>query len=246
MRQSQIAVASAFACFVLLIAGAVIAARVILAQVASEDYATAPAGQQGADLASAVADLTGFDSVDARGVWEITLQQGADWDVRLTYPDEMADRLRVRVEGDRLVLDYDRQFSFWRDRSFDSHGHVQATIVMPELAAIHLAGASELSLDGFTGDTLAITTSGATEIDGTDSRFANLDLTVSGAGDVNLSEMLVDNARVILSGAGDVDLNMNGGELTGSVAGAGDLTYSGTVSRQDVAVSGFSSVEARD
>ena len=117
---------------------------------------------------------------------------------------------------------------------------------MPALEGIELSGASELTISGFSGDRLEITASGATEIDGSNGSYRELRLVVSGAGDVNLGEIVVDDARVVLSGAGDILLNMNGGVLSGTVSGAGQIRYRGTVREENVATSGFSSVEAVD
>jgi hypothetical protein len=117
---------------------------------------------------------------------------------------------------------------------------------MPALEGVDLSGASELALSGFSGTKLDITASGATEIDASGGSYRDLTLIVSGAGNVDLSEIVVDDARVVLSGAGDIKLNMNGGELSGTVSGAGHIRYRGTVREENVVTSGFSSVDAVD
>jgi hypothetical protein len=245
MRKSQVIVLSALGAVALLIVGAIVGARIISAQLESGEYSEeSPRPQRSGPVASISRDLSGFDRVDARGMWEITVGQSDDWDVALSYSENQADRLDVRVENGRLVLEEKgRNWSWFRPGNRET---IEATITMPALEGIDLAGASELTLSGFTGDQLDITASGATEINGSDGSYRSLTLIVSGAGDVDFDEMVFDDARVVLSGAGDIKLNMNGGVLAGSVSGAGQISYRGTVREENVATSGFSSVERAD
>lgn len=241
MKKSHIVLLSAFAFVVLLIAAGVIATRVIVAQMESGRYADA--AQQSAGPLSRHPSLSGFSQIDANGVWNITLTRGSKWDVTLDYPGRLEDRVHARVEGDRLVLSTEPSFGFF---GLGGNDRVTAKIVMPALSSVDTAGASTLDVGGFDGDSLSIKAAGATKIDGRDSRYKRLDLIVSGAGKVNFSDLVSDNAHVVLSGAGDVTLNMNGGTLSGTVSGAGKVRYHGTVSKQNVVVNGFSSVEALD
>jgi hypothetical protein len=241
MRKSHIVLLSAFAFLVLLVAGGVIATRIIVAKMESGRYADAAAAS--AEPVSHHPDLSGFSRIDTRGVWDITLTRGPKWDITLDYPPRLKDRVDARVEGDRLLLATNRSFGLF---GFSGDNRIKATIVMPALSGLDLAGASTLNVGGFDGDSLSIKASGASKIRGQDSRYKRLDLIVNGAGDVNFSGVVADDARVVLSGAGDVTLNMNGGTLSGTVSGAGKVRYHGTVSKQDVVVNGFSSVEALD
>lgn len=241
MRKSQIVLLSAIAFIVLLIAGGVIATRIVVAQMESGRYAgsvppqTAPVSRH--------PTLSGFSRIVARGVWDITLTRGPKWDITLDYPDRLQDRVQARVEGDRLVLETNRGFGLF---GFGGDDRVTAKITMPALSAIDLAGASTLHVGGFDGDALSIKAAGATKIEGEDSRYGSVDLIVSGAGDVDFAKVVAGDAHVVLSGAGDVVLNMHGGTLSGTISGAGKVRYHGTVGKQSVVVNGFSSVEALD
>jgi hypothetical protein len=245
MKKSQIAVLSAAGVLVLVVAAAVIVARIMIAQIDAGDYSgrIPPAPDSGQPGVTGDLDLTGFSRIDARGHWQIMLERGADWDVSLSYPESMRDRLRVRVDGDRLVLGYRGGSGF---RWFGNDESVTARIVLPELSAVDLAGAGTIDMTGFNGDQLTINASGASEIKGHDGRYEDLNIIVSGAGDVNLTDMPAVNARVVLSGAGQVTLTMDGGTLGGTVSGVGQIKYHGTVSEQNVVTSGFSSVEPLD
>jgi hypothetical protein len=246
MRKSQITVLAALSAVAVLIVAAIVTARLIAARLESGEYSgeTPRAARSGA-LTDEALDLSGFRRIDARGTWEIELRRGTDWDVTLGHTADTRERVDVHVENGRLVLEANGSSWSWF-RGFDNRETLEATIVMPALEGIELSGASKLTVSGFSGESLEITASGATEIDGHDGSYRELELIVSGAGDVNFGDVVVDDARVVLSGAGNVLLNMNGGELSGTVSGAGKIRYRGTVREQNVIASGFSSVEALD
>jgi len=250
MRKSQITVLSALGAIALVIVAAIVAARLIAARLDSGEYSgeSPRAARSTGAVTNETRDLSGFDRVDARGMWEIEITQGSGWDVVLTYPQDTQDQLDVRVENGRLILEEEgREWSWFGPFGrTDDDQTLTATIVMPALESIDLSGASELTVSGFSGEKLEITASGAIEIDGTNGSYRELQLVVSGAGDVDLGEIVVDDANVVLSGAGEITLNMNGGELSGTVSGAGEIRYHGTVREENVVTSGFSSVEALD
>ena len=245
MRKSQILVVSALGAIVLLIIAAVVAARLIFGQLETGEYAgeRRAAGAAG-PVTNETRDLTGFDRVDARGMWHVDVKRGDAWNVALAYPENAASRVEARVENGRLLLEEKGRRWSWFG-GFDDET-LEATITMPALKSVDLAGASQLSLSGFSGDQLDVTASGAVEIDGSGGSYRELRLVVSGAGDVDFGELVIDDATVVLSGAGEILLNMNGGVLAGTVSGAGQIRYRGTVREESVATSGFSSVEAVD
>lgn len=242
MRKSQIIVLSALGAVALLIVGAIVSARLVAGRLASGEYSEeSPRARRSSPVASISRDLSGFDRVDARGRWKIDIERGDAWDVVLTYSESAEDRIDVRVENRRLVLEEERRGWSWFGRGGDET--FEAAITMPTLEAIDLAGASELTLSGFNGEELAITVAGQTKIKG-DGRYDELQLVVNGMGEVNLDDVVVNDANVVLSGMGEVTLNMNGGVLAGTVSGMGQLQYRGTVREENVVTSGFSSVKA--
>lgn len=187
-------------------------------------------------------DLRGFDALRIQGYWaELTITSGTDWSVDLSYPEAMADNVTAELHDGELRLNYRR--SGFRLFNFGNRGDVRATIVMPELARVQVDGASSLTLSGFEGERLQLAAAGAHSIEGFDSRYDSLDLSLSGAGEAKLRGVSVTDAHVTLAGATDVTLTMNGGLLSGSIAGAGQITYHGTIREQQVTTAGATSVE---
>lgn len=195
-------------------------------------------------------NLKGFSGITFIGSWEVDLEQGDNWQVEVGYPEALENSMRVTVEGDKLVLDPGRRgrhrwnWSWWS--GVKNQSRLTARIVMPELDALNITGASDMDMSGFEGERLDITVSGAGNIEGDDGYYQELSLTVSGAGNVDMRHMTFVDAQVALSGAGNVELGMDGGVLSGNLSGFGNIEYYGTVSEEKVRVSGFGRVRRRD
>jgi hypothetical protein len=188
--------------------------------------------------------LTSFAGVDVAGNWRLDVTRGDAWRVELDVPAGIEDRMTARVVDGVLEIRFDNRLRFGGFGGFGvDYG---ARITMPELESLTLAGASDVTLSGFAGERLAITSTGAAEIEGRASRYTELELTMTGAGEADLGDVTVTNAELAISGAGEVTLRMAGGRLTGNLSGAGQVDYYGTVSEQSIATSGVGRVEHVD
>ena len=236
MRQSQTVLLAALAVCALCMVLAAGVARVAISELASDDGEPV-SGAPGPQVTRTL-DLAGFRSIDVSGTWDVTLTQGTAWNVEVSFPENLERNLRVRVEGDQLVLDYD-----WRGRNFgDGRPPFTARVSMPELAAAEVSGAGRLEFTGFSGQRLVLDLSAAGEVEGHSGRYESVEVDVSAAGRVDLRDVPVVNADVDLSGATRVVLTMNGGALTGNLSGAGTIEYYGTIREQRVDVSGVGRV----
>lgn len=185
-------------------------------------------------------DLAGFEGIRTKGVWEIDIDRGQEYSVRVKSSRYLSDRLEVRTEGNELVLDLAERTSI----NLGSHT-LRATVVMPELKRLDTAGGTSITLAGFVEEELAVAARGASSLHVTDSSFQDVVLEIEGAGDIDMRDAETQNAEVHVSGAGSVKLTMTGGRLTGSLEGAASVDYYGTVSEESVSTKGVSSVRAR-
>jgi Putative auto-transporter adhesin, head GIN domain len=239
MRQSQIVVLSAFgliALYMILMAGL---ARVALSQASSGERAVSDPGPE----TSETLDLAGFRRIDLRAAWRVTVGQGDAWRVEISYPQNLRDNLRVRVDGDALLLGYETRDWSVAERTRE---RFIARITMPALAGVDLAGVGRVDFAGFSGDRLAVDMSGAGEINGRGGRYDTLEVDISGVGGVDVSGLTVRNADVELSGAGSASLTLDGGTLSGNLSGAGVVRYAGSVGELRISTSGAGRVVPLD
>ena len=236
MKPSKIALLSVVAVVVGAIVVAAVAARLTLVGGVT---ARAQTPAESGETTTVSRELSGFNEIEIRGQWTVTITRGDDWQVDLSSTEDGVESVDASVRGERLTLAGAEPGSFFGRSSSE----FSAEIVMPALAELDAAGSSHLTLSGFEGERLLIDVAGATRIVGNDGRYDELDLSLAGAGDVELDGFVFTDANVNLAGASSLRLTMDGGALTGAVAGASAIRYFGTVSRQAVDVAGFSVVE---
>jgi hypothetical protein len=237
MRQSQTVLLAALAVCALCVVLAAGVARVALSELANDSggpRSAAPGPPTTRTLA-----LTGFREVDVNGTWAVTVTRGGTWNVEISFPENLENDLRVRVDGDRLVLAHDWNGNWNRN----SGGSLfTARVSMPELAAADVSGAGRLDFSGFSGERLVLDVSGVGAIEGEAGRYDFVVLDASSSARVDLRGVPVVDANVDLSGAARVVLEMNGGVLSGDLSGAGQVEYYGTIREQRVDVSGAGSI----
>jgi hypothetical protein len=244
MKNSQIAMLSAVGIIVVVAIVLVATLRFVLVRGVDDTAASGPSAGRAparAGQAAVSTNLRDFTEIELRNSWSVELMRGEDWNVELSYPEDLEQSIDAEVRGARLILDArdtQRRGWFW----WGHDDEFEARITMPELTGIAIAGAGHVELAGFEGDSLDIRITGAGNIEGRSGRYERLDLRISGAGNVQFRGLRVANADVDLSGASNVELDMDGGELTGILSGFGNVTYSGPVSNEDVDVTGFGRV----
>ena len=223
-----------------IVAGAVVvtavATKVTLGQGSQADGREgAPAPRDPGELTMVRHELSGFDGISIEGSWTAVVRRGDEWRVDLTYPENDVGAIDVSVRGERLRLGGARPGSLFKRTG----GRLTADIEMPALATLEAAGENRLTISGFEGERLTIEGAGVTNLTGEGCRYDELELSLAGAGNAQLEGIVVTDADVEVAGATSVSLTMDGGELTGALAGAGKIEYFGTVSREAVDVAGF-------
>ena len=221
--------------------GSVVALVLITAlAVVVPQYHTEAAQARGREIATGL-EYQGFREIEAVGKWRVELSRGDDWEVGVSYPEAYADFVRLDLQGDRLTLEFDPPI--WRD---GPDFPVTARIVMPELELLESKGYGEITMHGFEGRQLEVDIRGKTSIEGHGGRYGALRLSATGMSTVDLSGIIVRDADVHVRGNARVTLSMDGGTLSGRLAGAGTLNYSGPVSEESVRISGVARVKRLD
>ena len=243
MKTSQITIASAVGFLALIMIVMAGLGRVALSQSDPSTTQASSALIVGEQVVQRF-ELEGFHGVAIEGAWQVNLTRGDEWQVEVSHSEDLEDELNVHTSGDQLVLDVTSSGGWRWWRRTDSR--LTAEIVMPELTEVEMAGASQLNLSGFEGDLLVLEIAGANQLEGRDGRYDNLDLTAAGANEIDLSGVVVTDAQIDVAGASDVTLRMDGGDLEGSIAGAGGIDYYGTVAEERIKVAGISRVKHLD
>lgn len=198
------------------------------------------------DSAVPLDQLRDFTGIDVSGRSKVHIISGENWQVEIKAEEGRQDLVYAQVVDGRLKLrarsrkgDGEKR-QRWFD---DNEPRFEANITMPSLESIDAGGRVVLEFSGFDGETLLVDVSGLVSVEGDDSAFVHLTLEAKGATHIDFSEVPSVNAKLDASGASNIELNMVGGELVGKLYGAGNVSYSGVVSRHDIDVSGMGNVE---
>jgi hypothetical protein len=202
-------------------------------------------------------DLSGFTKVEGANAFQINIQQGDQFSVKVTADDNLWDRLDVSQSGQTLRVGL-------KPGMFVTRAQLQADVTMPSLNGLGLSGAARASLQGFkdAAPQLSLSASGASQIDGEMNGGATtIDLSgasrvvprgasqsvvvsASGASTADLTNFPVDRADVRLSGASNATVPVKS-TLDYDLSGASNLTYTGSPSIGRSQTSGASNATHR-
>ena len=178
-----------------------------------------------------------FTTLELRGGWELDLTHASEFSAVLSGDRELVDTAEVSAGGDRL--------SIHLEGDVDEDRTVRILITAPAIEALSLAGAVNGTITGLDAAELTVLTEGATNLIFEDSTIGDLALQTAGAANIDLGESLVENALLNLEGATQLRITMDGGSLTGRVAGVGNVRYSGDTSSVNVDTDGIVRIRRR-
>jgi len=176
-----------------------------------------------------------FESVNVQGGWDVSIVQAPTESVRVQSPSALSADVIAEVHQGQLTLGL-------RNGAIMNSERLTAQVQTPDLQRVTVRGGSRIRISGFSLPELAIDIAGAGDIEGVGNVLDRLSVQGAGASRIDFSSSRIKNARVNLDGAGSVDLGMEGGTLSGSLNGIGTINYSGTVSAENVKISGLGSV----
>ena len=206
---------------------------------------TNPAYSTG-DSASTQQAFSDFSEIEISTNAEVILTQDASYNVSIEGEKKVTDKIKIKQEGDRLIIE-DKStsgsiFSF----STGHEGKVKIYISLPVLSNLEVSGAAKirtsnafkqsqaLSFD-FSGASdakievdvpeLRIESSGASNLSLT-GKTASLSLNQSGAGSVDAFNLEADSVSLDLSGASSVSVNAKAA-LNVELSGLGSVKYKG-------------------
>lgn len=180
-------------------------------------------------------DLSGFDSVEAGGVFQIEITSGKDFRVEVEADDNLLPLIRTEVDGDRLVISTEKRIS--------SKNGLKVRVFMPVVNAIETSGAANVTAADLKGSSITLSASGASKIAAA-GQADEITVELSGASKLNASELKVTNATIDSSGASSADVNVSG-DLVSDLSGASRVAYSGSPANVKTHKTGASSVSAK-
>jgi hypothetical protein len=184
-------------------------------------------------------DVSGFTAIEISAPIDatITVDSTKPVSVILKGYSNLLEKITTTVENGTLIIDKEHAIDLFNDED------LTATITVPSLSSLGIAGASDADLKGnISGPSFKLTVSGAGDVTIDKLNVNDFESKMSGAGDLHIKGGVVNNASFKVAGAGDVSAYaLRAKIVTASVAGAGDIEV--TVSDNlDAHVAGVGSI----
>lgn len=201
-------------------------------------------------------DAAGVTRLDIAYGFDVRVSLGQPEAVTITYDDNLADLLDVRVEGRTLRI------QLQPNSNIDHRPTLRAEVTLARLEELRSAGASTVTVASkLPGASLRLLVSGSSRVaadlavdraEATVSGSSRLELTGtanalsaqgSGASNLELADLHLRDLDIQLSGASRGSVNVTG-TITAQVSGASKLSYAGTPQFTKRDTSGGSSIQA--
>ena len=191
-----------------------------------------------------------YDQIKVGGFFDILLVDGKEGNITIEGEENIIPAVVVEVTNHVLTI-YPV-----KNTNFTSRKRLVITVPVEAVSAVSLAGSgSIISKTTIKSDNLSVQLSGSGDINlsliaknvktslsgsgdivltGTTTSY---DTSLAGSGDIESDELVAMNVNAALSGSGDISVNCST-DLQATVAGSGDITYSGKPLKKETKVSG--------
>lgn len=159
-----------------------------------------------------------FDAVRFQTYGEVEITIGAKRSLEITADDNVLPLFETKVINDQLVIRSTKGFKAKVKPVFK--------ITTPNLRAVKLDGAGDVTIMGVDNDSLTLALNGAGKII-VSGETKQLAVKISGAGDVVADELVARAAKVEIPGTGKVSVHVQE-RLDATVSGVGTVKYSGS------------------
>lgn len=180
-------------------------------------------------------DLSGFESIDVGGVFQVEIVAQQDFKVEVEADDNLLSHIETDVRGNTLHIATDGRLK--------TDNPIKIRISAPNIDSLDVSGAATVSLSNIKNLSLNVDASGASKIS-VSGETAKLIVDISGATKVNADELRATDALIEASGASYVGVHVSG-ELRSDLSGASRVEYTGTPTNIETKKSGAGKVTAK-
>ena len=193
-----------------------------------------------------------FISVRIEGSPTVKFVQGDKHEVIVQGTKEYVDKIKIVVEGNKLVVGLKNNISFNIFKNRSDRKNLVVYVTSPDLVGVELAGSGDFICKGpIDTDRLNIQVNGSGDVDfeghvicdklnvqmagSGDVDIMNVDaieseLQLVGSGDIEVKQKNVEHTKIQLIGSGDIKVSFdNCKDVESSLAGSGDVTLKGNI-----------------
>ena len=193
-----------------------------------------------------------FISVRIEGSPTVKFVQGDKHEVIVQGTKEYVDKIKMVVEGNKLVVGLKNNISFNIFKNRSARKNLVVYVTSPDLVGVELAGSGDFISQGpidtdcldiqvngsgdvdFEGhvicDKLNVQMAGSGDVDIVNVEALTSELQLVGSGDIEVKQKNVEHTKIQLIGSGDIKVSFdNCKDVESSLAGSGDVTLKGNI-----------------
>lgn len=178
--------------------------------------------------------VSGFKSIESRGAANCEVTVGKAASLKVTADDNILPLVETKVENGVLIIGSKGNYS-------TSHG-IKVVITVPSLEGFAVSGSGTSEISGIQGPSFNVAITGSGGVSGS-GQADDVKAAISGSGEMDLSKLRGRRGEVTVSGSGDVQIHVTG-SLKATIAGSGDIRYSGNPKDVQKQIAGSGDVHA--
>lgn len=184
-----------------------------------------------------------FQEVELAGRYDVEIRTGAPVSVSAEGPENVLNRLRVEVHGDKLTIAPKHSSSWFHFGRRFSGETVHLTVTVPTLTGATLAGSGVINVDKVEGGNFAGSVAGSGQLNVKNVNVQALKLDIAGSGNAKADAGKAQSAELTIAGSGSLDAGaVHTQQVKVSIAGSGGVRANASVAA-DVNIMGSGDVD---
>lgn len=168
-------------------------------------------------LQSETRKLENYHQIEVGLPANLNVTIGSDGDAQVETDDNLLPHITTTVSNGKLNIA--------SDTNIQNVHNLKIELKTSKLDELSVKGAAKVSLEGFSGGNLKLSSNGAATINAS-GKLDKLDANLKGAGTINAANLAVKEGTVSITGAGNAELNASE-SLDAAITGAGVIKYKG-------------------
>ncbi len=148
-------------------------------------------------------DLSGFTEIEVAGIYKLDVQVGGEFSVKTSGKPKDVKHMEIYVKNGALVLGTDDEKKSWNMGRKNNNNGIHATITLPVLKAVEVAGIATGEITGIDSKRFEIDVAGISDLtfEGT---CGTLEMDQAGIGKTDASGLKCEDVNVDLAGMGEL------------------------------------------
>jgi hypothetical protein len=180
-----------------------------------------------------------FQAIELAGHYDVDIRTGAPVSVSAMGPENVLNRLRVQVDGNKLTIG-PKHNGGWFHFGGASSRDVHVTVTVPTLTDATLAGSGVINVDKVQGGSFEGTVAGSGRLNITSVDVQSLKLNIAGSGSGKAGAGRAQSAEFDIAGSGNLDAGaVETQQVKVSIAGSGGVrAHASSTAKVDIMGSG--------